>query len=65
MGTRTREATGETLRVPPRKRRKQGRLSNRSTGKSPEDARETEGSVGAKKRGSARGAQGPSCVEFL
>ena len=61
MGTRTRQATGETLRVPPRNRRKQGRLYNRSTGKSTEDARGTEGSVVVVKRGNARGAKGPYC----
>jgi hypothetical protein len=57
LGTRTREAPGETLRVPPRKRRKQGRLYNRSPGTSTADARGTEGSVGVVKRGNARGAQ--------
>jgi hypothetical protein len=59
MGPRTREATGETLRVPPRTRRKQGRGYNRFTGQSPEDARGTEGSVVAQQRGNARGAKGP------
>jgi hypothetical protein len=59
METRTREATGETLRVPPRNRRKQGRVYNRTTGKSPEDARGTEGAVVVPKRGNARGAKGP------
>src|SRR6266581_5212433 len=65
MGTRPREATGATRRVPPRNRRKQGRLSNRSTGKATEDARETEGSVGAEQREKTRGAKGPSWVECL
>jgi len=65
METRTREATGETLRVPPRNRRKQGRLYNRSTGKATEDAREADGSVVAMKRGNACGAKGPCCVELF
>jgi hypothetical protein len=63
MGTRTREATGETLRVPPRNRRKQGRLYHRSTGKSTEGARGADGSVVALKRGQACGAKGPYGLE--
>jgi len=49
-------------RDPPRpaaKSAEQGRLSNRTTGKSTEDARGTEGSVVVVKRGKARGAKGP------
>jgi len=65
METRTHKATGEALRVPPRNRRKQGRLYNRSTGKATEDARVAEGSVVVVKRGNARGAKGPYCLELF
>ena len=59
MVTRTREATGETLLVPSRNRwSKVGRIT-RAPGKLAEDERVAAGSVGAVKRGNARGAKGP------
>ena len=65
MGPRPREAPGEPRRAPPRQRRQHGRVSNRSTGTSPEDARGPEGAVGAVPRGKARGATGPSGASSL
>src|ERR1700730_12115217 len=56
--TRTCEATGEALLVPPRNRRsKVGRITG-ETGKSAEDERVAAGSVVATKRSNVRGAKG-------
>jgi hypothetical protein len=61
MGTRTRQATGEALLIPPGNRRsKVGRITN--NGKSTEDERVAEGSVVVAKRGNACGAKGPYCL---
>jgi hypothetical protein len=65
MGTRTREATGEALLIPPGNRRSKGGRITGNPGKSIEDERVAEGSVGVVKRGNAGGAKGPSCVGFL
>ena len=65
MGTRTRQATGEALLIPPGNRRsKVGRITG-NPGKSTEDERVAEGSVVVRKRGNACGAKGPYCLQFL
>jgi hypothetical protein len=63
--TRTRRATGEALLVPPRNRRSQVGPITGGPGKWAEDERVAEGFVVARKRGNARGAKGPCCMQFL
>ena len=63
--TRTCQATGEALLVPPRNRRsKVGRITG-ETGKSVEDERVAAGSVVAMKRSNVRGAKGPCHLRSL
>src|SRR5438093_9175670 len=58
---RTRQATGETLLVPPRNRRSRvGRITG-SPGKAADGERVADGPVEAMRRGNARGAKGPCC----
>ena len=61
MVTRTCQATGEALLVPPRNSAEQGRPYNWETGKAAEGERESDGSAVAMKWGNARGAKGPCC----
>jgi len=58
---RTRQATGETLLVPPRNRRSRvGRITG-SPGKAADGERVADGPEEAMRRGNARGAKGPCC----
>ena len=58
---RTRQATGETLLVPPRNRRSRvGRITG-SPGKAADGERVADGPAEAMRRGNARGAKGPCC----
>jgi hypothetical protein len=60
--TRTSQATGEALLVPLRNQRKKiGRITG-ETGKSVEDERVAEWSIGAKKESNVSGAKGPYCL---
>jgi hypothetical protein len=60
-GTRTRRATGETLFVPPRNRRRMRRPITSAPGKWVAGERVAEGPAVATKRGNARRAKGPCC----
>jgi hypothetical protein len=59
--TRTRQATGEALLVPPRNRRKGVCPITSAPGKWVDDERVAEGPAVAMRRGNARGAKGPCC----
>ena len=59
------KATGETLLVPSRERRKKVARITGAPGKSSEDERESDGLVVAMKRGNARGAKEPCCYATL
>src|SRR5215510_176585 len=65
MGTRTRQATGEALLIPPGNRRSKVSRITGNPGKSTEDERVAEGSVVVVKRGNACGAKGPYCLSHL
>jgi hypothetical protein len=62
---RTCRATGEALLVPERNHWSRVDRITGSTGKSIEDERVTDGSAVATKRGNARGAKGPCCLQRL
>ena len=60
---RTCRATGETVLVPLEKSAEPGRSYNRRTGKSAEDETVAAGLAVAVKRGNARGAKEPYCID--
>jgi hypothetical protein len=63
--TRTYQATGEAVLVPPRNRWSEVGCISGEPVKSTEDETVAEGSVVAEKRGNARGAKGPYCAGIL
>ena len=63
--TRTWQATGETVLVPPRNRGSRSAVSPASTGKSAEDETVAARLVVAGKRDNARGAKEPCCIGGL